>query len=130
MFLELIPGLDAFVFKKAACGAHHTLAINEWGLLFSWGSNADGQLGNVNISDKYVSHCLQTLFFHSAFQSLIVGLNSKNAIECTPRMVKTPGAGVVVQIACGAKHALALTNNGELYSWGCNSEGQLGLGSI
>lgn len=99
--LQLIPGLDAFVFKKAACGAYHTLAINEWGQLFSWGSNTEGQLG----------------------------LNSKNFMESSPRMVKTLGTSVVVQIACGMKHAFALTNNGELYSWGSNSEGQLGLGT-
>lgn len=47
LHLELIPGLDAFVFKKAACGAFHTLAINEWGQLFSWGSNSEGQLGTI-----------------------------------------------------------------------------------
>ncbi|KZC13149.1 putative E3 ubiquitin-protein ligase HERC4 [Dufourea novaeangliae] len=99
--LQLVPGLDAFVFKKVACGAHHTLAVNEWGQLFSWGSNAEGQLG----------------------------LNSKTVMECMPRMVKVLGTSVIVQIACGTKHTLALTNDGELYSWGSNNEGQLGLGS-
>ncbi|XP_068967213.1 probable E3 ubiquitin-protein ligase HERC4 [Bombus flavifrons] len=98
--LQLILGLDAFVFKKAACGAYHTIAVNEWGQLFSWGCNSEGQLG----------------------------LNSKNFMECSPRMVKTLGTSIIVQVACGMKHALALTNNGELYSWGSNSEGQLGLG--
>lgn len=43
-------------------------------------------------------------------------------------MVKTLGASFVVQIACGLEHAIALTNNGELYTWGSNSDGQLGLG--
>lgn len=43
-------------------------------------------------------------------------------------MVKSLGTRVVVQVACGLKHTLALTNNGELYSWGSNREGQLGLG--
>ena len=99
--LQLIPGLDAFVFKKIACGARHTLAVNEWGQLFSWGSNAEGQLG----------------------------LNSKNLIEPVPRMVKTLGTSIVVQVACGMSHVLALTNDGKLYSWGSNSEGQLGLGT-
>ncbi|XP_017765568.1 PREDICTED: probable E3 ubiquitin-protein ligase HERC4 isoform X2 [Eufriesea mexicana] len=99
--LQLIPGLDAFVFKKVACGAFYSLAVNEWGQLFSWGSNIEGQLG----------------------------LNSKNVMECSPHMIKTLGTSVVVQIACGMKHALALTNNGELYSWGSNTEGQLGLGT-
>ena len=45
-----------------------------------------------------------------------------------PRMVKALGTSIVVQIACGKKHTLALTNNGELYAWGSNSDGQLGLG--
>lgn len=44
-------------------------------------------------------------------------------------MVKALGTSIVIQVACGTNHALALTNNGELYSWGSNGEGQLGLGS-
>lgn len=44
-------------------------------------------------------------------------------------MLKALATRIVVQIACGLKHALALTNNGELYSWGSNKEGQLGIGS-
>lgn len=36
---------------------------------------------------------------------------------------------MIVQIACGLKHSIALTNNGELYAWGSNSDGQLGVGS-
>ncbi|XP_043466153.1 probable E3 ubiquitin-protein ligase HERC4 isoform X1 [Leptopilina heterotoma] len=98
--LELIPGLDAFVFKKVACGAYHNLVVNEWGQLFCWGCNTDGQLG----------------------------LDSTSIGEGYPRILKALGTSVVVQIACGLKHALALTNNGELYSWGSNKEGQLGLG--
>ena len=46
MISELIPGLESFVFKKVACGACHTLVVNEWGQLFCWGCNAEGQLGN------------------------------------------------------------------------------------
>ncbi|XP_078046235.1 HECT and RLD domain containing E3 ubiquitin ligase 4 isoform X1 [Augochlora pura] len=99
--LQLIdaPGLEALVFKRITCGAHHALAINEWGQLFCWGYNADGQLG----------------------------INAKVIKKCKPRMVKALGLYVIVQVACGMKHTLALTNNGELYSWGSNNEGQLGL---
>lgn len=60
---------------------------------------------------------------------IIAGLNSKNLIEPVPRMVKTLGTSVVVQVACGMSHVIALTNDGKLYSWGSNSEGQLGLGT-
>lgn len=44
-------------------------------------------------------------------------------------MVKVLGTNVIVQIACGVEHSIALTNDGELYAWGGNREGQLGLGS-
>ncbi|XP_033210790.1 probable E3 ubiquitin-protein ligase HERC4 isoform X2 [Belonocnema kinseyi] len=98
--LEHIPGLEAFVFKKAACGACHTLVVNEWGNVYCWGCNTEGQLG----------------------------LDSSSFAEPVPRMIKALGTSVVVQIACGLKHTLALTNNGELYAWGSNKEGQLGLG--
>ncbi|XP_011688741.1 PREDICTED: probable E3 ubiquitin-protein ligase HERC4 isoform X3 [Wasmannia auropunctata] len=99
--LQLIPGLDAFVFRKISCGNCHTLAVNEWGQLFSWGSNMKGQLG----------------------------LNSVDCTERIPRMIKVLGTNVIVQIACGVEHSIALTNDGELYAWGSNREGQLGLGS-
>ena len=35
----------------------------------------------------------------------------------------------VTQIACGQFHTLALTQEGELYSWGINACGQLGIGN-
>ena len=34
----------------------------------------------------------------------------------------------VVQIACGQSHSLCLTSEGQVYSWGANGQGQLGLG--
>ena len=34
---------------------------------------------------------------------------------------------VVVDIKCGRTHSVALTQNGQLYSWGNNHVGQLGV---
>lgn len=34
----------------------------------------------------------------------------------------------VVQIACGGWHSMCLTSDGQVYSWGRNNNGQLGLG--
>lgn len=59
----------------------------------------------------------------------LTGLNSIDCTERIPRMVKVLGTNVIVQIACGIEHSIALTNDGELYAWGSNREGQLGLGS-
>ena len=33
-------------------------------------------------------------------------------------------------MSCGAEHSLALTTEGELYSWGLNFKGQLGVGDF
>jgi len=35
----------------------------------------------------------------------------------------------VIKISAGANHVLALTNNGEVYTWGKNENGQLGIGN-
>ena len=36
----------------------------------------------------------------------------------------------IVQIACGDEHTLALTEQGQVYSWGLNRYGQLGVGNL
>uniref|UniRef100_A0A8C9NN57 E3 ISG15--protein ligase HERC5-like n=1 Tax=Serinus canaria TaxID=9135 RepID=A0A8C9NN57_SERCA len=45
------------------------------------------------------------------------------------RLVKELGNRVIVQIACGDQHAMALSRGGELFTWGQNTHGQLGVGS-
>ncbi|CAB3239386.1 unnamed protein product [Arctia plantaginis] len=85
-----------------ACGMQHSVALDEWGQLFSWGSDSLGQLGSnlgIHAQDK---------------PKFVKGLATKN----------------VIQVACGAYHSIALTNNGDLYAWGANSYGQCGLGSL
>ena len=34
----------------------------------------------------------------------------------------------IVKLDCGADHSLALNSNGQVYGWGENEQGQLGLG--
>ena len=34
------------------------------------------------------------------------------------------------QVTCGSEHSFALTTGGELYSWGLNFKGQLGVGDF
>ncbi|KAJ2952078.1 hypothetical protein O0L34_g4345 [Tuta absoluta] len=85
-----------------ACGMQHSMALNEWGQPFSWGSDSMGQLGSnlgVDMQDK-------------------------------PKIIKLLATKNVIQIGCGAYHSAALTNNGEIYTWGANTYGQCGLGTI
>lgn len=96
---DIVSGLENHFIKQVACGASHSVALTEWGQLYSWGSNQHGQLGQEFEGDSD-----------------------------RPRIVKGLVTKTVVQIACGHSHCLALTNAGELYAWGSNQYGQLGFG--
>lgn len=84
--------------RTLQAGHYHTLALSDTGRVWAFGSNATGQLG----------------------------LGGEAAAEPEPRLVK--GLEQVVAIAAGAEHSLALTAGGEVYSWGCATDGRLGHG--
>ncbi|KAG7333754.1 hypothetical protein KOW79_002161 [Hemibagrus wyckioides] len=44
------------------------------------------------------------------------------------RPIKELSNKTVIQVACGDHHFMALSNDGQLFTWGQNSSGQLGLG--
>ncbi|XP_045102157.1 X-linked retinitis pigmentosa GTPase regulator-like isoform X2 [Portunus trituberculatus] len=79
------------------CGRSHTIAACFSGGVYAWGHNGDGQLG----TGDHVDHL-------SPVQIL---------------KLEAPAAGV----AAGCAHSIVLTENGELYVWGNNNEGQLGM---
>lgn len=41
-------------------------------------------------------------------------------------LIETLKAYKIIQIAAGSNHLMALTSEGQLYSWGCGEQGQLG----
>jgi alpha-tubulin suppressor-like RCC1 family protein len=97
-----LPGAVGPVMQIAA-GAAHGLALTSSGQLYAWGSNFFGQLGNE-------TH---------------VGTATPNP---TPTPVTLPGAvGSVVQIAAGGDDTLVATSSGQLYTFGENEDGQLGV---
>ncbi|KAF4039179.1 Regulator of chromosome condensation (RCC1) repeat [Phytophthora infestans] len=49
--------------------------------------------------------------------------------EATPRQLHIRLAAPVTEVACGLRHALVLTQDGVVHSWGFNDHGQLGHGS-
>ena len=48
-----ISSLAPYTIKAISCGANHGLALDEWGKVFSWGSDSRGQLG-LNLWDESV----------------------------------------------------------------------------
>lgn len=58
-----------------------------------------------------------------------LGLKSVDQKKYVPSLIEF-GTELIVNISCGRDHALALTKKGIVYSWGCNNDGQLGLGHL
>jgi len=47
IFIDPITTIDSLVITNIACGDAHSMALNEWGQLYTWGSDACCQLGNI-----------------------------------------------------------------------------------
>mmetsp|Transcript_18157 Transcript_18157/g.23892 ORF Transcript_18157/g.23892 Transcript_18157/m.23892 type:complete len:547 (+) Transcript_18157:211-1851(+) len=86
--------------SQIACGSGHTVVLTEVGEVFTWGRGDDGRLGHGDNGWKYV-----------------------------PRPVQALAGKVVVQITCGSYHTAAVTEGGELYTWGGGMYGKLGHGN-
>ncbi|KAG7459028.1 hypothetical protein MATL_G00226850 [Megalops atlanticus] len=95
-----VEGLGAVV--GVACGRDHCLALCEPGQVYSWGHGSEGQLGTGTPHTK----------------------------TAKPRKVRilSPTPIPITQVACGNFHSMALTKGGDVFAWGQNAYGQLGLG--
>ena len=89
---------------KIAAGQGHSLALTGDGIVYTWGRNDTGQLGNNATTDAMLPVAV--------------------TVTGTPMNNKT-----IVEIASGARHSLAIDSNGKVYAWGHNSSGQLGNNS-
>ncbi|KAK3089327.1 hypothetical protein FSP39_002760 [Pinctada imbricata] len=98
---EKVESLTNMTVTQVVVGANHCLALTSAGEVFSWGDNSKGQLGRGPVSQ---------------------------AEQRNTKLVKDLAIYNTVQIASGAYHCLALTDDGKLFSWGDNTHGQLGLG--
>uniref|UniRef100_A0A4W4FUW3 HECT domain-containing protein n=1 Tax=Electrophorus electricus TaxID=8005 RepID=A0A4W4FUW3_ELEEL len=97
---ELVVALDAQKIAGVACGRTHSLAVNEHGQVFAWGAGEGGQLG----------------------------LGTTEEAVRVPRLIKKLCEHRISQVMCGNQHCIALSKDGQLFTWGQNSSGQLGLG--
>ena len=137
---------------KVAAGYSHSLAINADGELYAWGRNRYGQLGDGTNADKNTptrigtasnwvkvaaghSHSLAInadgelyAWGYNRYGQLGDGTNGISTNKNRPTRIGT--ATNWSQVAAGGRHSLAINADGELYSWGCNSNGELGDGAI
>ncbi|XP_064339363.1 X-linked retinitis pigmentosa GTPase regulator isoform X1 [Camelus dromedarius] len=88
--------------KFAACGRNHTLVSTEGGKVYAAGGNNEGQLGLGDTEERNTFHLVS--FFTSQHK--------------------------IKQLSAGSNTSAVLTEDGELFMWGDNSEGQIGLNNI
>ena len=151
---NLGPDLVIVVVVKVtvmSCGDEHTAVVTQSGRLFTFGCNEWGQLGLGHNNNVIKPSCVKRLKpdqvvavatgrYHTvvAMRSgkvWAMGCNSEGQLGVGRGSEWVSGpqqvAGLptdVVQLAAGAGHSLARTGRGEVWVWGSNTEGQLGLG--
>ncbi|XP_058522623.1 probable E3 ubiquitin-protein ligase HERC6 [Ochotona princeps] len=96
---EQIQALETLHVDSVSCGKEHSLAVCHKGGVFAWGAGSEGQLG--------LGELKETVFI--------------------PSKIKALSEIKIIQVSCGHHHSLALSADSQVFSWGKNSDGQLGL---
>jgi alpha-tubulin suppressor-like RCC1 family protein len=141
-----------------AAGAFHSLALTSDGLLFAWGKNTNGELGNNSTADSSVPILVDMtgVLAGKAIVQIAAGQGCSAVLDSTGKVyawgqnnygqlgdgttteshvavaVDTSGVlsgKVVSQLSLGASHSLVLTSDGMVFAWGMNLRGQLGNGT-
>jgi alpha-tubulin suppressor-like RCC1 family protein len=144
-----VPGVNGVV--AVAAGSRHSLALSRDGTVMACGNNNAGQLGLGDTDERDMFTVVAGLRgvvdidagrFHTIAVTAEGGLytwGTGRAIGhggdySTQRLVPTKvtgggiGEAVVVQVAAGYNHSMALTVSGQLWTWGDGENGQLGHG--
>ena len=90
---------------SVSLGGNHSCALLGTGDIICWGSNGSGQLGYGDI-------------------------NNTGDDETPSTRIPVDIGGPAVEIVCGANHSCARRADGQVFCWGDNSVGQLGLGNL
>ncbi len=87
-----------------SAGLFHTVALDEGGKVYTWGYNRYGQLGNGTTENSTTPICIS---------------DKENEIK----------GKKIVKIVAEGYTTVALDENGKVYTWGYNEDGQLGNGT-
>lgn len=93
---------EEHLIQDISCGAWHGMALTTKGLVFTWGGNLVGQLGNGRTSNNNIDQC----------KPLVIPF-------------RVPISESVVIIESGVYHCVAIDYLGKAWGWGTNLYGQL-----
>ncbi|XP_039221471.1 serine/threonine-protein kinase Nek8 isoform X4 [Crotalus tigris] len=98
---RFLEGQSGVTIKHVACGDLFTACLTDRGIVLTFGSGSSGCLG------------------HGSFVDI-----------SQPKIVEALLGYEITQAACGASHVLALSSEGEVFTWGRGDNGRLGLGTL
>jgi alpha-tubulin suppressor-like RCC1 family protein len=141
--------------SAAAGEAGRHAAAPPGSVVYGWGSNDHGQLGNPTVGSgpgipvqvglppgaRVTSvrvTCGHALALTSTGQVLAWGRNGDGELgdgstgpdSATPVQVVLPAGTTVKAVRAGCAYSLALTSTGTVLAWGSNQDGQLGNGTV
>lgn len=98
--------------KIIGCGWNYSIAIDSKGFVWTWGYGKDNALGRDTTDDSLIPDKISLW--------TLARKNKRVSPESEFEQIKS--------IACGSKHVLALSIDGDVYSWGRGEFGRLGHG--
>jgi len=144
------PVNSSLTFTAVGAGSSHTCGVATGGVVYCWGNNDNGQLGNANgigvgnlpQPTPTAVQGIPALASIAAGGHFTCGLTPAGAAWCwgdnhfgqlagttdliSPAPVEVPGGLLFVSLGAGGGHTCGLISQGLLYCWGGNLSGQLG----
>ena len=150
---KLVEALGDYLVSEIACGAKHCMARTQEFRVFSWGNGANGRLGHGDSSGCVVPKLVEALK-NQRVLNIACGEGHSGCVTSegevytwgagsfgrlghgiekdtyTPAVIITLQGKRIYMLACGFRHNLALSIQGEVYSWGAGNYGVTGLFDI
>lgn len=101
-----VSGLSGIAVSGVGAGISHSACVTSGGDVYVWGF-ISGRGAKLIPSDD---------------------IQEASPVALTPHLLECPALESVRAVRCGARHVVALRDDGQIACWGCNSMGQLGTG--
>jgi RCC1 and BTB domain-containing protein len=148
----LVDTLKGLQVRQVACGSRHTVVLLENKDVYTWGDKENGVAGHGDTEGhQYLPSAVEELRGKNIMQISACGFHTAALSEfgevytfgegkfgrlghgsernqAVARRVEALAGTRVKQVACGGFHTAAVTDTGEVYTWGGGEHGQLGHG--